>query len=1271
MKGTHLSTRTTLLIVLVALLVLCFVATAILSANMQAQAYSADPSATVGEIFIDNAETGGMFDYANMQRLINALAGSSSNNASIDSLKTLASAEEERSNSTNTTGENGNSVTLTGTPMSDKNIVVEFGGIKWIAVYLTTADTTHGSSSNGNQPNSGDVILTLWQAYADDSTKAKWNNYGANADGKYPANMYGTSFMRAVVLNNGGEYAIDKDNLTTAKQQTTNTYAKFNMATYGEDSAQSNIRDFLVAPRYLDWQYDQNRSTMLADGEATGYMNNESWGLMGEENYHNPSYWYEEKDNYSAWQDDLIWLPSWTETGNGTGSGGIGIWKSKLEWTTSSGTNTWLRSAGSDSYYYVNNLISSGAVKNNVVSTSNFLVRPALHLNLTAAAANVTTDYGDATQIGEIFVDNANTGGEFNQANLQQLISALGGGSGNVTVNSLKSLANADDKRANSSNTAPNGGTTNTVTLKGTPLSDKNIIVEFGGIKWFAVYLTTADTSNGTSANGNQANNGDVILTLWQAYADDATKTVWNKYGTNNTDGKGTYPANMYGTSYIRTQILNNQGTYYASADGADPTTVYQSTINTYAKFQMQTYIGGKSNISKYIVAPRYVGYQYDQNRGAILDGNSAHGYINNESWGKYGASKFHNTSYCYESSANYSDWADDLVWLPSWTETGNAGGSDGMGIWKINAVQGSSQGTTWLRSAFSSIYYSVNSLDSDGIRGSNVLSTSEFLVRPALHLNLSAAAESVEHNYEYKDDGAGNHYQQCTLCGQETEHQPHTVVAANPTGDSEHTGLCTVCKLTVTENHATTQRHNQLAHWDECSVCNARLNETQHNWSDLGWEKLDNSTHKSICTTCNETVTENHVLGKLLKDDAGYYQKCTANGCTYETERQDLDEKHEHAFSLQKSDENYHWKECECGARSDVQKHEGTTWNTDGNNHYKQCATCNTKYSNGEHVMTYHASGVNKHYQQCEVCNHTTSAESHQVVYAKYTDGSQHTGLCAICNLTASESHVQGMLQHNQDGHWNTCTVCSGRVNEVTHEWSGTWQQAEGYHYKICDVCQEELHGEHSATSWTDSRDGNTHRGQCVCGKELTAEHTLGSLRQDSAGYYQKCTATGCNYETERQDVGDTHIHTYTVQKYDENYHWDECPCGARRNVTQHDFGSAEWTATDNATHTATCVSCGKTVEKAHNFELTEDEQGYWLKCDSCSFETEKSLYPDPTPSAPTPSDPEPEPEDKFDLMDWFDNTPLPLGYVAILLGVMLVMIIILAIAARKPKKY
>ena len=57
----------------------------------------------------------------------------------------------------------------------------------------------------------GDPIATLWLASSNNT--AKWNMYSDNADGNYPANMYGTSMIRAVTLNNGGKYATSLSNM--------------------------------------------------------------------------------------------------------------------------------------------------------------------------------------------------------------------------------------------------------------------------------------------------------------------------------------------------------------------------------------------------------------------------------------------------------------------------------------------------------------------------------------------------------------------------------------------------------------------------------------------------------------------------------------------------------------------------------------------------------------------------------------------------------------------------------------------------------------------------------------------------------------------------------------------------------------------------------------------------------------------------------------------------------------------------------------------------
>lgn len=409
MRKTQLTTRTALLALA---LLLCVALSVALLMPTVVQAYTGS-ELTDGTneklTFTVSDASGDKFDQKELQKLINALAGST-NNVSVSALATgdLALKQRTVTNTNNTKNpKQGNSTTLDGIPTSEisylanKTIIVELGGIKWIAVYLSTAKTNLGGTNTSDKVDDGDVIITLWQAYSD--VTSKWanfgteNNSGGNASAKYPANMYATSLIRNTVLNAGGMEATGMNVASKKNQSRGNAYAKFTMPAA---SGGSNLYDYIVSPRYVSWQYDQDRGRILDGNSANGYANNESWGLVSKEQgyaYHNESYRYDNvavNPNYSDWADDKIWLPSWTETGNSSGSGGRGIWDlyGKLEWGNSSDTYTWLRSALVNHYHYANSLISAGDSDYNiggVVDASEFLVRPALHLNLTAAAKEV------------------------------------------------------------------------------------------------------------------------------------------------------------------------------------------------------------------------------------------------------------------------------------------------------------------------------------------------------------------------------------------------------------------------------------------------------------------------------------------------------------------------------------------------------------------------------------------------------------------------------------------------------------------------------------------------------------------------------------------------------------------------------------------------------------------------------------------------------------------------------------------------------------------
>ncbi len=379
-----------LLILLTSVCLLAGVFCGLPAKSRTASAYDTEKQATVNEIF-----DGERFNRDNLKSLYGQLMGATD-------LDTIA-----------------RSVNYTGRAVSNKQIIVEFNGMKWLAVYLSKADDAHKNEIDTAPTGKGkgvakkdDVVLTLWLAYApfDDDHKAKWNPESNSAFEKYPANMYGTSYMRSQVLNNGGDYWKSSTELQGGGQSEDNLYAKFTMS-----DIEGSVADYLVAPRYIDWQYSQSAMTSANYKRSDGTLvdlNNDAWGTDNPNNFYSDStkgrVYYRGKDGYTAWKDDLLWLPSVAETGRSSIStisgtdGKDGIWgTSDDQRKNACYYGAWLRSAYWDngamaSVLYGDNGFASGL---SVAYSSYGLVLPALHLNLTAVEAsfsvNVTNSVGD------------------------------------------------------------------------------------------------------------------------------------------------------------------------------------------------------------------------------------------------------------------------------------------------------------------------------------------------------------------------------------------------------------------------------------------------------------------------------------------------------------------------------------------------------------------------------------------------------------------------------------------------------------------------------------------------------------------------------------------------------------------------------------------------------------------------------------------------------------------------------------------------------------
>ncbi len=260
-----------------------------------------------------------------------------------------------------------------------KDIVVTIDGKPWTVTDLRKlAD--------------GRVIATMWLATS--TQTSEWNPWSANKpEYAYPSNMYSTSYIRADALNSGGcgYVASEADaqeatkKLTQIPQSTSHPYAKFTMDAVVSGGRNLSLTDYIVQPKDVAYQETEAVRTF-----STGFSTcpNESYGTPNPEAYYlddqkwnygasNPS---GAKDNYTQWSTDYLWLPSLAETGY---KNIAGIWNLSSNQRVN-GISTWLRTGsfkGATHAY----ILSTAGVNDASYVTDAYAVRPAFHLDLTAA----------------------------------------------------------------------------------------------------------------------------------------------------------------------------------------------------------------------------------------------------------------------------------------------------------------------------------------------------------------------------------------------------------------------------------------------------------------------------------------------------------------------------------------------------------------------------------------------------------------------------------------------------------------------------------------------------------------------------------------------------------------------------------------------------------------------------------------------------------------------------------------------------------------------
>ena len=387
----------------------------------------------VNEIYSDIV---GAFNANNVNALLKYITGNSSityENAS-STLNTLAT------NKTTSADIRAKTVTVNGVKKSSsQDVIVRFGGLDWQVVYLS-------KDTDGNN------ILTLWLSssqqdafagrsktegeyygFLNNSLYSDWSaNWDSTSSNTYQTNIYGTSYIRSVTLNNGGQYVVETSSDSTlssvVEQNSNSVFARFTM-----EYLNNSLTSYLVAPINVEWQLYQ--SATATNPDLSYYYPNDSInnpedkGLAGE--------WYtanncENETGYRAWANDYIWLPSIAETGYS--SSNLGLWETSAsqrqnvsstlnaDSSVGSGNSQFNNDASNSSFlrsgYFTmtssvaTSLSSSGFRYFQAIVDNTYAVRPALHLNLSKVIEETKPqsfkitldDNGGSGGAGEIFV---------------------------------------------------------------------------------------------------------------------------------------------------------------------------------------------------------------------------------------------------------------------------------------------------------------------------------------------------------------------------------------------------------------------------------------------------------------------------------------------------------------------------------------------------------------------------------------------------------------------------------------------------------------------------------------------------------------------------------------------------------------------------------------------------------------------------------------------------------------------------------------------------
>lgn len=461
---------------------------------------------------------------------------------------------------------------------------------------------------------------------------------------------------------------------------------------------------------------------------------------------------------------------------------------------------------------------------------------------------------------------------------------------------------------------------------------------------------------------------------------------------------------------------------------------------------------------------------------------------------------------------------------------------------------------------------------------------------------SVSSGKVTVNCNHSYgkwDDAGNGQHTRICSACS-DIDSNNHIwsngVVTKHPSCKESgvKTYMCTICSATKTESIGKTADHqysswlkvNNTTHKRVCSVC-ANEEFAIHAWGNGvitkqptckeegiktytctacsgtkfepiakttnhqydSWFRVNDSTHKHVCTVCNNEEFANHAWGNgvITKQPSCKEEGIKTYACAVcDATKSDLIAKTtNHKYGVwTKVNENIHKHVCSVCSNEESTVH---TWNSGNVTKQSSCKETGVK--------TY----------TCTGCNAVKTE-----VIAKLSNHDFDNACDVECNVCG----VSRVIIHNykrswskdESGHWYECAVCKERTELADHAAGAEATEKKAQNCTVCGyVIKPALDHKHNYEStWTTDNNGHWHLCSGCEEKEGFSAHDF----EDSCD--RECSACGFIRETE-------HIFADSWE-FDDDNHWRICTvCHLKKDEAQHEPG-AETTATT----AQFCTICG-----------------------------------------------------------------------------------------------